>query len=63
MERAGEGIIGILRKTWWEDSSSSWVGAVEWLTGNFTSARQPAQCSRYEKQGTCWPCNLPDFKS
>ena len=63
MERAGEGVIGILRETWWEDSSSSWVGAVEWLTGYFTTDRQPAQWARYEEQGTCWPCNLPDFKS
>ena len=29
VERDGGGIIGILRETWWEDSSSSWVGAVE----------------------------------
>ncbi len=63
VERAGEGIIGILRETWWEDSSFSWVGAVEWLTGDFTTDKQPAQWSRYEEQGTCWPCNLPDFKS
>ncbi len=37
--------------------------AVEWLTGYFTTDRQPAQWARYEEQGTCWPCNLPDFKS
>jgi hypothetical protein len=53
VERAGEGIIGILRETWWEDSSSSWVGAVEWLTGDFANDKQPAQWSRYEEQGTC----------
>ena len=63
VEREGGGILGILRETWWEDSSSSWVGAVEWLTGNFTTDRHLAQWTRYEEQGTCWPCNLPDFKS
>jgi hypothetical protein len=60
VERAGE---GILRETWWEDCSSSWVGPVELVTGDFTTARPPAQWARYEEQGKCWPCNLPDFKS
>ena len=63
VESVGDGVLGILRETWREDSSSSWVGSVEWLTGIFTTDRLPAQWARYEEQGTCWPCNLPDFKS
>ncbi len=62
VEERETGQLGILREAWWDGAEEGWVGALEWLPGNFEAERRSAGWTKFKEERVSWPTVLPNFQ-